>query len=288
MRRSRLLSPLSCLLLTAAIDVRPLPFYYDLYTFRGANGLTDVVAAFAVPAGRLEPERVQGRTRYRFDVSLVLADTALETVIRSDDSVYVEMPSRPDRDHLLYTHIEVAAAPSSNTFHRVIMTDATVPGIGQLYGDPFRIRDYRGGELMLSDVALGHPQETDGWRRGDATIALLPTSHFPGSDFTVFYEIYNLPRGRPYRTAITVQSVDERGNAVEESASVRFRGDSNAGADGTVRELRRVDTSLPRGKHRITVTVTDLATGASATRSRNFTVRDAGRAATMVQALPRR
>ena len=151
---------------TAGRTTRPLPFYYDLYTFRGENGHTDVVAAFAVPAGRLQAERARGRARYRFDVTLVLADTALETVIRKDDSVFVEMPSRLDGDHLLYTHIEVAAEPSSTTLHRVIMSDATTPGIGQLYGEPFRIRDYSGDELMLSDVALGHPDNDGGWQRG--------------------------------------------------------------------------------------------------------------------------
>ena len=140
--------------------------------------------------------------------------------MRRADSVYVEMPGRLDRDHLLYTHIQVTAPPSSTTFHRVIMTDATVPGVGQLYGDLFRIRDYSGDELMLSDIALGHPSERSGWRRGDVTIALLPTTQFPGSDFNVFYEIYNLPRGRPYRTAIAV----ERGPELEltiDSAMIR-------------------------------------------------------------------
>ena len=272
---------------TAAVDVRPLPFYYDLYTFRGEGGSTDVVASFAVPAGRLEFERLQGRTRYRFDVSLILTDTADQTVIRADDSVFVEMRSRPDDDHLLYTHIDLDARPSSSTVHRVIMSDATSPGIGQLYGESFHIRDYSGGELMLSDVALGHPARLGGWRRGEVEVALLPTTQFPGSDFDVYYEIYNLPRRHAYRTEITVQSLDSRGNEMGEAASVRFRGESAAAQGAAVQELRRIETSLPRGKHRITVTVTDLVNGATAVRSRQFTVRGDRRGVTMVQALPR-
>ena len=285
---------LSCCLLfglsvatTAAVDVRPLPFFYDLYTFRGQDGRTDVVASFAVPAGRLEFERLQGRTRYRFDVSLILTDTTSQTVIRADDSVFVEMRSRPDADHLLYTHIDVDARPSSSTVHRVIMSDATAPGIGQLYGEAFHIRDYAGDELMLSDIALGHPARLGGWRRGDLEIALLPTSQFPGSDFDVYYEIYNLPRRHAYRTEITVQSLDSRGNEMGEAASVRFRGESTAAPGAAVQELRRIETMLPRGKHRITVTVTDLVNGRTAVRSRQFTVRDDRRGVTMVQALPR-
>ena len=55
---------------------QPLPFSYDLYAFRGAGDSTAVVATFAVPAGHLERESYEGGTRYRFDVTLVLADTA--------------------------------------------------------------------------------------------------------------------------------------------------------------------------------------------------------------------
>ena len=270
----------------AAHDARPLPFYYDVYTFRGENGLTDVVAAFSVPAGQLESERVGRRTRYRFDVSLVLTDTARDVVIRTDDSVYVEVRRPLDGDHLLFTHIEVGAEPSATIERRVIMSDATTPGIGQLYTDSFRIRSYAGDALMLSDVALGQPDQIGGWQRGDTTVALLPTERFPGNEFDVFYEIYNLPSGHEYRTEIAVERVDGRGNPLEHTrASVRFRGDATP-ARGTMRELRRIQTSLARGKHRITVTVTDLATGDSASRSRLFTVRDDARA-TMVPALPR-
>jgi hypothetical protein len=51
-------------------DSRPLPFFYDLYTFRGSGGATAVVGAFAVEAGELETEDADGRVRYRFSVTL--------------------------------------------------------------------------------------------------------------------------------------------------------------------------------------------------------------------------
>lgn len=284
-RRAPLLLIVPLSLSGAAHAARPLPFHYDVYTFRGTGGTTDVVAAFSVPAGRLESERVARRTRYRFDVSLILTDTARDIVIRSDDSVYVEVRRPLDGDHLLFTQMEVAAAPSTME-QRVIMSDATAPGIGQLYVDSLRIPDYTGDTLMLSDVALGQPDQIGGWQRGAAAIALLPTERFPGNEFDVFYEVYNLPRGNAYRTEIAVERIDARGDPlVHTRASVRFRGDAHT-VEGAMAELRRVRTSLSRGKHRITVTVTDLASGASASRTRHFTVRDDGRA-TMVPALPR-
>lgn len=286
MRPLRLLPVLALLCAAAAAHhARPLPFYYDIYTFRGTDGTTDVVAAFSVPAGRLESERVGRRTRYRFDVSLILTDSTRDVVIRTDDSVYVEVRRPLDGDHLLFTHIEVATEPSA-VEQRVIMSDATAPGIGQLYVDALRIRSYAGDTLMLSDIALGQPEQIGGWQRGDVTVALLPTERFPGNEFDVFYEVYNLPRGHAFRTEIAVERMDARGNPLENTrASVRFRGEAMTTA-GTLAELRRIQTSLSRGKHRITVTVTDLVSGASASRSRLFTVRDDARA-TMVPALPR-
>src|SRR5688500_5830793 len=131
MRPLRVLPVLAVLCVAvAAHAARPLPFYYDIYTFRGSAGMTDVVASFSVPAGRLESERVGRRTRYRFDVSLVLTDSARDVVIRTDDSVYVEVRRPLDNDHLLFTHIEVAAEPSG-VAQRVIMSDATAAGSGQ-------------------------------------------------------------------------------------------------------------------------------------------------------------
>ena len=288
MPRSRilLLCALTALLTASAPrdETHPLPFYYDLYTFRGDRGSTAIVAAFAVPAGRLEREKARGRVRYRFDVSLVLADTALRTVSRTDDSVFVDVARPLSHDHLLYTHIEVQAPPSSTTLQRVIMTDATTPGIGQLYNASFPIPDYGGNRLMLSDIALGQPDAATGWKRGGVTLALLPTNRFTAGAFEVYYEVYNLPHGNAYSTEIAVEHLDER--IEDRRVRLTFAGESNARDDGTLAELRRVETTLARGSYRLTVTVTDRTTGETARRSRLFEVRGRDHEATMVPALP--
>jgi hypothetical protein len=251
-----------------------LPFYYDLYTFRSDGRKTTVVASFAVPAGELRPERADGGVRYRFDVSLVLADTVLRSVSRTDDSVYVELPGRLGRDHLLYTHVQVGAKPSPHVEQRVVMLEATMPGVGQLYHSAFPIRDYSGSELMLSDIALGRPVTADaGWQRGDVTLALLPTTQFPSSAFNVYYEIYNLPHGHPYTTEIQVRELGGDRDPEAEPVGLRFSGEAAPGPDGVIQELRYVQATLPRGAYRLTVTVTDRSTGRTASRSREFHVR---------------
>lgn len=266
----------------------PLPFYYDLYTFRGEAGHTQVVAAFAVPVRRLEREERDGQVLYRFDVTLSLADTALRTVYRTDDSVFVGSARPLERGHLLSTHVEVEAPPSRTTVQRVVMTDATTPGVGQLYDSAFPIPDYSGTDLMLSDIALGQRPATVGWRRGDVTLALLPTSQFPESSFDVYYEIYNLPYGHTYDTEIAVERVGEAGlEAGGEPVRLRFSGKSTGSRDGSVAELHHVDASVARGRYRLTVTITDRETGEAASESRLFRVRGWDPGATMVAALPR-
>jgi hypothetical protein len=269
--------------------VRPLPFFYDIHTFRAEGGLTTVVAAFAVEAGKLETERVSGNERYRFSVSLELADTLLRTFTIRHDTVFADLPGRVRDEHLLYTHIEAQAPPSRDIQQRVVMIDATEPGIGQLYWEYTRIPDYSGAELMLSDVALGQPDAQSGWTRGEATLALLPTSQFPSSAFDVYYEIYNLPAGNPYATEIAIEPVAARSTETVEDREpirLRFPGESAADADGTLPQLRRVETSLAKGSYRIIVTIEDLSTGETASRSRTFEVHATGRRATMVPALP--
>lgn len=268
-----------------APPVGSLPFFYDLHTFRGDEGNTTVVAAIAVPVRGLRRERRNSRVRYRFDVRFVLADTARRSVVETVDSVFVSMPRALAGQHLLHTYVEVQAPPTTSTLQRVVVTDATRPGVGQLYDSPFPIPDYSGTDLMLSDIAFGLPDATAGWTRRGVTLALLPTSQFPESTFDVYYEIYNLPSGSPYDTEISVEPLDDPEDLVVRTL---FSGESAARADGSFGELRRVESALPKGRYRLTVAVRDKVSGQIATRSRVVEVRGWGRGATMVPALSKR
>jgi hypothetical protein len=261
---------------------RELPFLYDLYTFRGAApGKTAVVAAFAVPADALEATSHQGRVRYRFDVSLILADTARGSVSRTDDTASIFMPKPLDNDDLLRAHLEVQVPPSASTLQRVIVTDPSEPGIGMYYGGPFPIPDYSGKHLMLSDIALGEVETDQGWKRGAYTLALLPTNQVKGGNFALYYEIYNLPAGAHYTTEVVIERLDKgTGAKIRElfggdtSVRVRFEGESTASADATLPEMRRIGVPLGKGRYRLTVNVKSLATGQTAKGSRTFVIPD--------------
>ena len=254
-----------------------LPFYYDLYTFRGEEErATAIVAAYAVPEGNLHREDDARGVTYRMVVSLVLAYAGERVVSRTDDSVTVRLSRRPQRGQLLRTHLEVEAAPSPSTSQRVIVSDVTTPGFGQLYQGRFSIPDYSGSGLMLSDVALADPDLEEGWRRGDVTLALLPTGRLREASFHLYYEIYNLPSGNPYSTEIIIEPLGGegggRGRQGQQEVRTRFAGESSAGPDGTLRELRGVESPLPPGRYRLTVTIRDETSGETAQRSRLFQI----------------
>jgi len=255
-----------------------LPFFYDLYSFRGEEtGKTTVVAAYAVEAGRLRRESDDGCVQYRFVVSLVLADTAVRSVARTDDSVTVRMERSPRSEHLLRTHMEVQAAPSSSTLQRVIISDVTRPGHGQLYNAAFPIPDYSGSHLMLSDIALSETDVEEGWTRGEVKLALLPTGRLPEGSFNLYYEIYNLPAGNSYRTEVTIERLEEDregalpGRVLDE-VRTNFVGESTSGPDATLPELRRLDSRMSKGRYRLTVTIHDEVTGQKAERARLFQI----------------
>jgi len=259
---------------------RDIPFLYDLYTFRGREHKTTVVAAFAVPAKSLNPIEQNGRVFYRLDVSLILADTALGTVSRTDDSTRIARAERlRDRD-MLRTHIEVEMPPSASTLQRVIVSDPSEPGVGQLYHGPFRIPDYSGDKLMLSDIALAEPGPQGHWKRGNVRLSLVPTNEFRGGSFNVFYEIYNLPAGTNFTTEVHIQRTrPSTGDRIRElfggnQGEIRFRfaGQSTADETGTMQELRRVDAGLGPGDYRLSITVRNLATGEEATTTRRFSI----------------
>jgi hypothetical protein len=92
-----------------------------------------------------------------------------------------------------------------------------------------------------------------------------------------------------YSTEISIESLDGPDGG-ERTPGVRtlFTGRSNADATGTLGELRRVESALPRGAYELTVTVRDEESGATASQSRRFQVQGWRAGTTLVPALPRR
>jgi tetratricopeptide (TPR) repeat protein len=259
---------------------KDLPFYFDLYTFRGGEGRTNVVAAVAVPVERLQRTEAARNPAYRVDLSLILVDTATRRVIRQDDSVALAATRAFKNDDLFRMHVEIEVPPSKTTVQRVIVSDPSEPGIGQLYGGPFPIPDYSADQLMLSDIVLAEPGVDGRWKRGDVALALVPTGRFKGGAFRVFYEIYNIAQNSAYSTEIEIEPVEKTaGQRIKElfggksKISLSFDGVALDVKEGALQELRQVEAKLGPGRYRMRITVRD-AGGQTARGERLFIVPD--------------
>ena len=257
---------------------KDLPFYFDLYTFRGEEGRTNVVAAVAVPVEKLQKREIAMNPAYRVDLSLILVDTASRKVIRQDDSVALAATRAFKNDDLFRMHVEVAVPPSRTTLQRVIVSDPSEPGIGQLYGGPFPIPDYGTGKLMMSDIVLAEPRVEGRWHRGDVKLALVPTGRFKGGSFRAFYELYNIPDNTAYSTEIEIEPIQKSAGQKLKSLfggkskiSLKFDGVALDVKNNTLQELRQVEAQLGSGRYRMRVTVR-LESGETVKGERVFVV----------------
>lgn len=259
---------------------KELPFYFDLYTFRATEGRTNVLAAVAVPRDKLNLTDVAANSAYRIDLSLILVDTLSRKVIREDDSLWVRSPRAIADGDMLRLHVEVAVPPSRTTIQRLIVSDPTEAGVGQLYGGPFPVPDYTGSKLMLSDVVLAEPGVAGRYHRGDVALALVPTGYFKGGSFNVFYEIYNIAENARYSTEIEIEPIRKAtGEKLKgflgsgrNPIKLRFESVATHVRNATLQELRRVDAPLGAGSYRMRVVVKNLENGETSKNERTFVI----------------
>lgn len=260
---------------------RELPFHYHLVTFQGDEGRTDITAAIAIPADRLEPTLLDGDTVYALRLSLIVVDTAEDRITRKDTTQYFRAPRPLGTGEYLRTHVDLSAEPSEGVIHRLVVLNAARPGDGQVYGGPAEVPDYARTPLLVSDIVLAEPDSAGPWRRHEVQLALVPPEQFEApAPFTVFYEVYNLPATTPYRTEIAVERAEGRSLWGKlkglfgggRPLRLRFEAEAKATPDGRLQEVRRVQPNLKPGRYRIRVTVTNLLTGESAVRDRQFAV----------------
>ncbi|HEX9106839.1 MAG TPA: GWxTD domain-containing protein [Longimicrobiales bacterium] len=255
-----------------------LPFFYDLYTFRGRNGLTDLVAALAVPGDRVTP--VPGRPdAYVLRLSFILVDTLTAAVLRLDTTYALHTERALQPSDYIRVEAQLSAAPTGTAVERLVLRDAAagVPA-GEAYAAAVPVRAYEDAKLGISDIVLAEPTSSGVWHRGKASLALVPPRQFPEGAFTVFYEIYGLPPGTSYQTSIAVEGMDRDALRAllglgHGSIRITFRGDAEPDSDGTLQVIRRIRGDLKPGRYRITVEVNDLTGGRTARRSRELLVR---------------
>jgi hypothetical protein len=262
---------------------RELPFYYDVYAFKAADGRTELTLAAAVPGNLMEPSVVDGRIVYPLLASFIVIDSAQRTVARIDTVMRFAAERRLESGEHIRFDLQLAVQPTRGSIHRVVVRNAMRPGEGQIYGGAFEIPDYGDRELLISEVVLAQTADDGQWQRGAARLALLPPRQFREDEpFRVFYEIYNLGERAGYQTEITVEPTESGGilGAIKGlfgagRGSVRLQFEDVAPDRrhlGGVQELRDLQADFEPGRYRINIRVTDLQTGRTAQREKMFIV----------------
>lgn len=247
---------------------RQLPVIFDLLAFRGADGLTDLVAPIAVTADSLTPRVVNGETVYGVGLTVAVVDSA-GTTSRVDTTVIGRSRGRIATGQMLRTHVQLSAPPSEDAQLRLTVRGSAEEGEGNFYGTQMRVPDYAGDSLQISSIVLAMPEPIGTWRRGDHSLTLMPLGQFEGGGFRVFYEAYGLDPDQAYVTEIDVEPTGRLGPA---PLRLRFQDFASPEGDGVVRDIRRVETGLPPGRYRITVQITDPVALRSARADREFIV----------------
>ncbi len=258
---------------------RPLSATYDIYTFKGERGWTDVVATIGVQAGPMRPLTIQGGAQqYALRTSFIVIDTAARAVARKDTTIQAGAATIANRGSILLGDVSLTALPAPGMVHRVLVADAYDETRGQLYGGPITVPDYSGDNLMLSDIVLAQPNTDGSFNRGSVSLSLVPWQAFQQGAFRVFYEVYNVSPGHPYTTELKLESVGKGisgavGGLLGKRPAVSLRFDEVAPANGLViQQVRDAQADPSLGDYRLTVTITDQRTGQKVSRVRPVVV----------------
>ena len=230
---------------------QPLTLYHDFATFRGRPGCTDVVYTVAAPAAR-------------YQLTLAVADTFTWDAQSVDTTVTGDIAG----DEYLRASGVFCSTPDFNSYVR--LTATVDSATGTTAGGELIIPDYSGSGLMMSDILVAGA-EPGPFVRGSAQLSLVPPRQFrEGEAFRVFYELYNLPAGRQYRTEIRLTTTESNFFARlfkgRTTTTVTFEG--NAEGRDVVQELRTIVPQIEAGEAELRVRVTDLQTGETAEKKK--------------------
>ena len=278
----------------------PLRFMYDIVSYKGRDGRAEVEAAYMVPAEQLETVTDGQGLRTWLDGHMVFHDDDYNRVAQTSRRFGpIDRPlvatSGNDPGIELHTGMMEMEAPPGSYRAAIEVQDETTRRIG-IYEQVYAVPDYAGGALVLSDIKLAvsiAPAESahGPFVRNGLEIVPNPARLYQRTDPVHFYyEIYNLTlseSGRAaYRVELEVKNKDRPQNLFwrilkgidrlvrrtdnEQSVLMVFENEGNRSDEYS---YTSIDTgATPTGAYEMTVRVTDLHSGQTATRQKVFVV----------------
>jgi hypothetical protein len=237
---------------------------------------------FAIPGQRLDPQAApEGGVRYPLQFRVLVSDSA-DGIVASIDTVRVFAAHQALRNPAYLTGQLSVPVPSGDYRYRLLVKSLD-GAAGDLVVSPLHVERLDARRFAVSDVVVGREGSGLVWYSpaGD-TVRLNPLQRFPsGSGVNVYYEIYGLASGAPYHTVVRLER--EGGRSLFGSIGRLFGGGRSpvllafdAPADGSVTRVQRgIELrDVSKGSYRLSVVISDPATGTSVTRTQRFQVVD--------------
>ena len=278
----------------------PLRFMYDIVSYKGEDGLAEVEIAYMVPVEQLETVTDGRGLRTWFDGHMVFQDDQYNRVAQTSRRIGpIDRPlsavSGEEAGIELHTGMMEMDAPPGSYRSAIEVRDEATRRIG-IFEQAYSVPDYAGDALMISDIKLAVSiAPADSARgpfiRNGLEIVPNPARLYQRTDPVHFYyEIYNLARGESgrssYRVELEVKNKDRPQNLFwrilkgidrlvrrtdnEQSVLMVFENEGNRSDEYSYTSIDTGDT--PTGGYEMTVRVTDLHSGRTATRTKIFVV----------------
>lgn len=244
----------------------------------GGGGQT-LHVVFAVPGERLAGQPGGAGLLYPLHFRIVVSDSTDRVVARLD-TLRIFGARQPLRPPAYLTGQLAVAVPPGRYRYRLLVTTPDGTAGDLVRQDSLDVNALGGAGFAVSDVVVGREGAGLVWVQAGDTVRLNPLGRFPeGSAAELYYEIYGLARGAPYHTVVRL----ERGGGRSLFGAIRglFGGaralvllEFDAAADGPVTRVHRGVSlrDVAKGAYRLTVVISDPASGVSATRTRRFQV----------------
>ncbi len=241
---------------------------------------------FAVPGDQLTGEPGGGGgggLLYPLHFRVVVSDSADRIVARLD-TLRIFGARQALRQPAYLTGLLALAVPPGRYRYRLLVTTPDGVAGDLVRQDSLEVAAMGGAGFAVSDVVVGREGSGLVWvQTGDGgrdTVRLNPLSRFPeGSAAELYYEVYGLARGAVYHTVVRLEHEGHR--SLFGAIRGLFGGgrapvllEFDAAAEGPVTRVHRgvALRDVAKGTYRLSVVISDPASGMSVTRTRRFQV----------------
>ncbi|MDE2997597.1 MAG: tetratricopeptide repeat protein [Gemmatimonadota bacterium] len=278
----------------SASGFEALDFSYDVVTFRGKNGGTEIQVNVGIP---VEHVALPGDTDDDVMVNrrVALMDARYTKVLALQQDLEVPVSGRR-RDRALLDRVDLLDVLPGD-YELALQVQRHNTKRLQAYSQELSVEDYSGDGLKLSDlfvarqVTAAMPGSDPKFVRGKWNITPLPSHVFDaGQHVFVFFEIYNLAKDEfgatRYEVVYEVYSTDESGTSLsrlttrvlgrsESAVTVRYE---QTGTEASVSDYVALDIGeTAAGRRRVRMAVKDMHSGQRTTKEGLFWVREATR-----------